>query len=287
VLSKSLLSTIEPVPLLFLQLLASCLLLLPVCHFLKRNLNFGRSLVPAILLGILNPGVSYTFSMLALERIPASVSSIFWATEPFVILLLAAVLLKERITVPIMAVIATGFAGAVLVTGAFSGEAGHLSDLTGAGLMATAIFLCAIYTVLSRKLTTEIDPLALVAVQQIAGLGWTAALLAFMSGMQSLHALGALPAREIAFAALTGLMYYAVAYWIYLTALKRVSAALAGASFNVIPVVAIVVAYAFLGEKLSLSQIGGVVLIFISGFMLVWLTSHSAETAPRRRGALR
>ena len=273
VLSKSLLSNIEPIPLLFVQLLASCLLLLPAIVMLKRRSTLSRALLPAALLGVVNPGIAYTFSMMALERIPASVASIFWTTEPFLILLLAALLVKERITLATTAVIAVGFAGAALVTGIFPQFTGISADPGGVGYMMIAVCLCAIYTVLSRKLTVEIDPLVLVAVQQLAGLAWATLLLAVVSSPWT--ALNAASAIEIMYAALTGILYYAIAYWLYLVALNRVSAALAGASFNVIPVVAIVVAYVFLGESLSSHQLAGVFLILLSGFMLVKLTSRA------------
>lgn len=120
----------------------------------------------------------------------------------------------------------------------------------------------------------EIDALVLVTIQQLAGLVWATLLLAFTSSGWGAPVFDGVSSLDTFYAAMTGILYYGVAYWLYLIALARVSTALAGASFNVIPVVAIAASYAFLGERLSASQLAGVALILVSGFMLVWLTSR-------------
>jgi drug/metabolite transporter (DMT)-like permease len=111
VLNKALLGSIPPVLLLLLQLLASAIFLWTACLLLKKSLPKGKVLLFAIVLGILNPGISYTFSMMGLERISASVTSLLWATEPFLILGLAWLILREPVTPKVVAVIAVGFIG--------------------------------------------------------------------------------------------------------------------------------------------------------------------------------
>ena len=54
---------------------------------------------------------------------------------------------------------------------------------------------------------------------------------------------------QLATAALSGLMYYAAAYWLYLAALRVVPAGVAGAYFNAIPVFGVGLAIVFLGEN--------------------------------------
>lgn len=272
VLSKSSLSTIAPVPLLFIQLLASCTLLLPLCLLLRRRPIFNGRLLRASLLGILNPGISYTFSMMALERIPASAASMFWAMEPLLILGLAAVVLGEKITKPAILVIFMGVVGALLVSGAFATGPDQPGDLLGSAYMATAVGLCAVYTVASRRFAVEMDPLVLVALQQVAGLIWTGLLMAALANDLPFSPSSQIPVSALLVAAVTGILYYGIAYWLYLGALAHVNAAFAGASFNIIPVVAIAVAYVFLGERLSGSQLVGATLILTSGLMLVWYT---------------
>ena len=283
VLNKALLSTIPPVLLLLVQLLASAIFLWVAVIWLKKALPTGRTLIAAIALGVLNPGISYTFSLMGLERISASVSSLLWATEPFLILGLAWLVLSETITRWILAIIAVGFVGVIFVSGLFSDQSTERADILGIGFLFVAVFLCAIYTVYSRKLGDAVDALSLVAVQQTAGLVWAAILFAVISGREMGTLVTAIPAKELLYAAISGLLYYAGAYWLYLSALNRVSAALAGGSFNIIPLVTISVAYVFLGERLQGAQIFGAVLILTSAGALFWKTRSSLS--PRQKAA--
>ncbi|MFN0191612.1 MAG: DMT family transporter [Aestuariivirga sp.] len=272
VLIKSLLLTIPPVPLLLIQLLASSIFLWIACLSLGKSLPSGKTLAAAIALGVLNPGISYTFSMLGLERISASVSSLLWATEPFLILGLAWLVLKEPITPRVLAVIACGFAGVLLVSELFAGQGTDGSDPIGIFFLFLAALMCAVYTVYSRKIGDAVDPLALVTIQQTAGCVWAALLFATTTRANVSQTLTTVPPAELGIAVLTGLMYYAAAYWLYLAALNRVSAALAGGSFNIIPIVTIAVAFVFLGERLTGLQLTGAALIIISAAALFWLS---------------
>lgn len=282
VLNKALLATITPAILLFVQLLASVAILWPVCLILRKALPRGKALWIAVALGILNPGISYTFSLLGLERISASVSSLLWATEPFLILLLAWVVLKEPITARVFGVIALGFGGVAIVSGLFSNRSDGASDVVGMVYLFIAVLLCAIYTVYSRKIGDDVDALALVTVQQTAGLAWATVLALLVTDEPLLEAFIQVPQSELFGAALSGLLYYAAAYWLYLSALGKVSAALAGGSFNVIPVVTIMVAFVFLGERLELVQALGAVLIVLSATGLFWLTRQPQRISPAR-----
>ncbi len=278
VLNKALLTTIPPVLLLFIQLLASAIALWAAVLWLRKTLPKGRTLFAAIALGVLNPGISYTFSLMGLERISASVSSLLWATEPFLILGLAWLLLREPITPKVVATIAVGFTGVVCVSGLLSDQSVGQTDILGIGFLFAAVLMCAVYTVFSRKLGDTVDPLSLVAVQQAAGLVWAAILFAATTGPDFTIVIAAVPPREFVYAAISGLLYFAAAYWLYLSALNRVSAALAGGSFNIIPLVTIAVAFVFLGERLTNVQAFGAALILMSACALFWLTGGSAAS---------
>ncbi|MBL9046059.1 MAG: DMT family transporter [Tabrizicola sp.] len=281
VLNKALLVTISPVLLLVIQLLASTVALLAAVFWVGIALPRGRVLMAAIALGVLNPGISYTFSLMGLDRISASVSSLLWATEPFLILGLAWLVLREPITLKVVATIAVGFVGVICVSGLLSDPASGETDLVGVGFLLLAVLMCAVYTVFSRKLGDTVDPLSLVAVQQAAGLVWAVLLLAWSSNSGIAASISAVPPVEFVYAAISGQLYFATAYWLYLSALGRVSAALAGGSFNIIPLVTIAVAFVFLGERLSGMQALGAALILLSASALFWLTSGAPD--PQRQ----
>ena len=77
----------------------------------------------------------------------------------------------------------------------------------------------------------------------------------------------------------SGLLYYAATYWLYLTALRFVPAGVAGAYFNVIPVFGVGFAVIFLRDR-RISQWLGALLIGLSVIGLVRLTpEHPAPKA--------
>lgn len=261
VLSKALLASIPAVTLLVLQLAPSAAALWIAFSFSRERVGSPRLMLPLILLGLLNPGISYTLSLMGLARISASVSTLLWAAEPLMILGLAAVFLREPVTPRLLAVMLAGMFGVSLVSDAWSGFQGNENDPAGILLLLGAVLSCAFYTVFSRRLSESLDPLFIVAVQQTAGLGWAVAL--------------------------SGLLYYAAAYWLYVAALRSVPAAVAGSYFNAIPVFGVTFAFIFLGERLSAVQWAGAAVILAAVFELVRLTRDSGHPgdAGRPRGA--
>lgn len=274
VINKALLASIPPVTLLFLQLAPSALALWALAAVSRARLPKYSLLAPILLLGLLNPGISYTLSLMGLARSSASISTLLWAAEPLMILGLAAVLLREPVTWKLTATMAAGMFGVALVANIGSGFAAAGTEPIGVLLLLLAVLCCAFYTVFSRKLSESADPVAIVALQQSAGLAWAAALLLAATPHGTVGDLPGLSLQLIAAAGLSGLMYYAAAYWLYIAALRSVPAAVAGAYFNVIPVFGVALAMVFLGERLSPVQWTGAFAILLSVLVLVRLTNR-------------
>lgn len=280
VLNKALLASIPPVTLLVLQLAPSALVLWVMVGVTGAKAARSSLLLPLILLGVLNPGISYTLGLMGLARTSASVSTLLWAAEPLMILGLAAVLLREPVTWRLLAVMLVGALGVVLVAEIVGGMGNASANLVGIMLLLGAVLCCAFYTVLSRKLGQEIDPVYTVAVQQAVGLAWAGALLFAGTPFGRPGDLPNIPLDVIAAAMASGLLYYAAAYWLYIAALRKVPAAVAGSYFNVIPVFGVGLAFIFLGETLSPVQWTGAATILISVFELVRLTRENDTERP-------
>ena len=62
----------------------------------------------------------------------------------------------------------------------------------------------------------------------------------------------------------SGVLYYALAYWFYLSALRDVPASLASASFYLVPVVGLAASYLVLGERLEPGQWAGVLVVTLA-----------------------
>ena len=239
-----------------------------------------RVLLSLALIGWLNPGLSYTLSMLGLTRTTASVTTLLWAAEPALIVAMAWVVLREAITARLLAATVTAACGVLLV----SGLVNKSDPMAGGGYVAALILggvlCCALYTVLSRRIASTIDPLFTVAVQQTVGLAWALAIWPLELQGGAIDHLRALSERSFLGGAITGLMYYAAAFWFYLNGLRSVTASTASIFLNLIPVFGIAAAYAYLGERLTGSQWVGALTIILAVFaLLMWRTPPKAHAA--------
>jgi drug/metabolite transporter (DMT)-like permease len=262
VISKGVLASVRPVDFLVAQLAPSVVVLWVIALSTGARLGSKRGSVPILLLGCLNPGLSYTFSILGLSRTTASVASLLWAAEPALIVAMAWFLLGERPGARLIVATASAALGMLLVIGLAS-DTSAAADGWGYCLVLAGVICCAIYTVLSRRLVTSADPLLIVTMQQSAGLGWVVVILCLMPAGPG-HSMAMLSLTEWVGATVSGLMYYAAAFWCYLIGLRSLSASVAGGSLNLIPVFAIGTAHVALGEHLDRTQWIGAITILLS-----------------------
>lgn len=277
ILSKTLLSSFPPVTILVFQL-APSVAALWLAVILSRSEVPSARLLPAIgLLGLLNPGWAYTFSMFGLAETSASVTTLLWAFEPILILGLAWAFLRERIDRQLVGLVALATCGVLLVSGVMSGASSATVNL-GMALILAGVLCCAIYTILARNLIA--DPLFTVAVQQSVALGWMLAIWPFELRSVDPPSFAAVAFRDIATIILSGLLYYALAYWLYLRALRSMPASVAGSFFNLIPVFGVMGSLVFLGESLSPLQWLGAALIVGAAMAVLRREPDAPEAEP-------
>lgn len=266
ILSKTLLSSFSPVTILVFQLAPSVVALWLAVVATKAPVPPRRLLLPIALLGLLNPGWAYTFSMFGLATTSASVTTLLWAFEPILILGFAWLFLKEPIDRQLAILVAVATAGVLLVSGLLAGDSAIAVDI-GSILILAGVLCCAIYTILARGIDT--DPLFTVALQQTVAFGWMLAIWPIELQSTRVTSLGTIPISDIGLIILSGLLYYAAAYWLYLQALRTMPASIAGSFFNLIPVFGIVGSFIFLGERLSPLQWCGAVMIIAAAMIVL------------------
>lgn len=267
VVSKAALDEIPAVSLLTIQLAASLVVLVLL---MRREGIPLRGRAPALLgrLGLLNPGLAYALGLLGLMTITASVSVLLWAIEPLMILLLAGAFLRERVTPTLVGLSLAALAGIVLIVYEPTSMGGQI---LGVVLTLAGIACCAAYTVVTRRFLPDAPETSqVVLTQQAYGL-----LLALVLAVGVLASGGdLLPTGLTPFglssAVLSGALYYAGAYWLYLGALRRVPASLAASSFYLIPIVGVTAGALLLGERLGPSQWVGaaMVLAAVAGILI-------------------
>ncbi len=273
VLSKQVLDRgVAPLTLLALELTASVLLLLLATWVMRVRVDSSPAMAKLAVLGILNPGLAYALGLLGLVSITASMSVLLWATEPILIMLLAVLVLRERIAPATAVAVAAAMVGVVLVIY----RPGASGDAVGVALTVSAVAACALYAVLTRRLLLDDSSLAVVVVQQVAALCFAVV----VAGVATATGAADLGVPEDlttwALAAASGMVYYGFAFWFFVGGLRGVPASVAGSFLPLIPVFGLAAAY-LLGDRFIDRQWAGAALVILAAAAAaVWHLSRSS-----------
>jgi drug/metabolite transporter (DMT)-like permease len=258
VATRAAVTHLAPLPLLLIRMSAASLVLLPWAWPVFRRLrprSAGR-LVAAGLLGL----VGYTLPVTAgLRWLPAASAGLLLATEPVWVMLLGRLFFGERGGARAWLGSAAAIAGVAVLAGpgAVSGVGGGYRALAGTGLVLLGTLSFAAYTVVLRPLSAELGAVPATAAATVAGsVPYLAA--AGTLPAAGLGHLGAAVWLELAFLAL-GCTAAGLLLWSFATLagdITRVSQLL-----YLEPVVSVLGAAAFLGERVTLVMTGAGALI--------------------------
>lgn len=278
VVSKQVVDDVAPLTLLPMQLAVSCVFLLAITVARREPFGWTPPMRRLAALGVLNPGLAYALGLVGLTTITASMYVLLWATEPVVILLLAALVLREHIPTALAASIAVAVLGVLLVVYQ-PGAAGNGAGIT---LTLVSVGFCAAYTVLTRRLLLDDSSLTVVLAQQAAALGFAIVLATAVDVVGGTGwELTGLSAAAWLGAGLSGVLYYGLGFWFFLTGLRLVPASYAGAFLPLIPVFGLAGGY-LVGERLELRQWVGAVVIVVATAAIALQQRPSAAAAPVR-----
>src|SRR5262249_31169094 len=136
------------------------------CLLVARGRPFlPRSWPVFAVLGVLEPGLSFGLFDFGLSRTGAADGALLIASQALFGVLLARLLLGERVSAPTRAALAAGFAGSALVGLA---ETGHGTSLVGDLLVLAASVAAAGSGVGLRRMSAEADNLAATTTQLVA-----------------------------------------------------------------------------------------------------------------------
>ena len=264
----------DPIALTWFRWLLAALPLLLLAQLIERPrwravlAEWPRLLLLAVL------GVAgYTlFLYSALEFTTPLSASLINAANPAVMVLLAALLLRERIGVAAAAGLVLGLVGVLLVL--TDGRIASILSTTpneGDLLMVGAIVVWSLYTIAGRSLAAP--PIAATGVQA----AMTAVLLAPVALLTGAH----WPAQASTVEALLfiALLPSVGAYALWNLAAKHVPAGRAGLSLNLITVFTVIISVA-LGARLTMPEIAGGLLVF-AGVALGSLQPRRQRTTDR------
>jgi drug/metabolite transporter (DMT)-like permease len=269
VATKGQLADVPPMPMLLIQLAASVTFLWTAVLVTRTQVRLDRGALRASLSGLLEPGLAHTFGTAGLALTTASSTTLIAATEAPTTVLLAWLFLRERIgpKTLLVALVAGAGVGLVILPD-LDGLGG--GSLAGDGLVGVATLLAAVYVIVSRRLIAGMAALPLVVLQQTVGLLWSALalLVAVAFGWVPLG-LTALTARTVALAALTGVVQYGIAFWLWLIGLRHLPASRATLFLSLIPVFGVAGGALLLGERLGPSQWIGAAVVLLAVQALV------------------
>jgi probable blue pigment (indigoidine) exporter len=272
-ISKRAVNEIPPLTLLPVQLAVSVGVLLLVTALQRQPVRWSPQLRRLAALGVLNPGVAYALSLFGLAHITASLSVLLWAVEPLLILLLARWLLHDPITRPAALAMICAVGGVLLVVAQGGAGGGAL----GVALTLAGVAACAAYTVICRRLLADDAALPVVVVQQGCALVFAVGLFAAVTFAGQAPVLGHVSGWAWVSAVASGALYYAAAFWLYLSGLRQVTASIAGIYLTLIPVFGVTAGHLLLSEHLGPRQWLGTGVVIASVAALTVLSARPAR----------
>jgi len=266
-LTKIALSEIAATTLLIIQLSASVLFLATACYVQNRKLPFSRSSLKQGIAGIFEPGLAYMIGIFGVKMTTASNATLIGASEVILTILFAAVFLGEQLTRMKLLLAGISFSGVALLMLKDVQGASH-SSVIGDLLVLLGTIFAVCYVLLSKKQIGTAKPLQLVASQQLVGLIVTVLCFGVLSVISSSYEISAvgISAQFWLLAVVSGLMHYALAFLLYLTALQNVPASQAAFYVALIPVFGVASAVFMIGEQPSFAQGLGAVLVIGSSY---------------------
>jgi drug/metabolite transporter (DMT)-like permease len=276
VMSKAALAAVSPVLLLVLQLGASVAILWSIVWVCRIPLVNVSQISRFAWLGLLEPGLAYLLGLIGLTDMNAGVATLIQSTEAIMIVIVSAILLRQRPTGRFLWLSILALFGLLAALG--------LSDRngpTGNGAFGSVLMICgtataAIYVVLSSRIAMECNAIVIVAWQQSMALILALLALPFESlyGPQGLAppATGELWLTVI----LSGIIQYALAFSLYMWALKSIAANTAGCFLNLTPVFGLVGGSIFLRESFSILQVAGALTTIASVIAISRNEQHSS-----------
>lgn len=214
-------------------------------------------------------------------RLPSGIAGALSGSIPLFSALAALVFLRsEPLTRKRLAGVVAGFAGVLLIARPWAAEGG--ADLAGVGFMTVGALSVGLSFVYARRFLSPLGiPAAALTTYQVGLAGLTLLLLVDLDGIT---ALAGDSRAAIGTAVGLGLLGTGVAYVLYYQIIEQLGAVTASGATYIPPAVSLLIGWLLLGERISLLDAGGLV-VLLTGVLLLRGASKRQLRAKAARSA--
>jgi drug/metabolite transporter (DMT)-like permease len=262
----------SPAALNFWSLLCAAVLLLPFLLFGSRNAPASRprldprAALDFVLLGIfgiLPPSLMLSWGI---SRSTASNAAIIQLTIPVLMVLLAMILLGERVTSLRIASLVIALAGTVLTSRSdLTGDVVSTRMLAGNIVVFLSGFGSAFYNTYSKRVLNRFGELRVLVYTYVVACSACAVVSLF--GATPFYSVRGYPASVWLSIAVLGTLTWGIAMALWMWVLKRLEAVQVSVSIYLLSIFGVVLSAIALGERLRLPQIAGGIMVFAATFL--------------------
>lgn len=244
---------------------------LPVLNWPQFKYLFLQTLFGVVLFRV--------FFLYGLYWSSASMAGILIALTPVVIALLSIVMLREKVGVVVSTGIGLCVVGVALCQSSEIMMSNNWQALIGIGLVLLAVVCEALFTVLRKKLTHQ----ALNPVTSNVYLCVIGAVLFLPLGLYDLRSfdLSSVQASDWLLIVYTAVFVNIISFVLWFRGVDKVDATTAGVFTVVMPVTALILSSALLGEVITVPMIGGIMVV-IAGLIFVITPVQTLQSAANR-----
>lgn len=198
----------------------------------------------------------------------AAAASLISTLEPVMVIVLSVIILKERLSVPMLIGILISLAGVLLIVS--NGDLSifskmEISELKGNVLLSLSMLFYGFYTVFSKTIVSRSEPLRAVTIACITG---TVFLLASALSMEKMPDFGAYSAKT--YAALFYMAFFPTCLALFLCnkLLVEIEASKMSIVLFLMPIYGVILGIIFLGESVSGIAIGGGCITLLGTYLM-------------------
>ncbi len=265
-LVKAAFATLPPLAFNALRYVLAALLLSAAARVIEPRPSGAARPSSLVVLGLIGHAGYQYFFITGLSRTTAGNSSLILATVPLMVAVVGVALGVERPTARVWLGLLIAFAGLAVLVRASGGASFRSTTILGDALTLASALCWAVYTVLGRPwLARGMSPLRLTVVTLRFGL-----LPIVLAGVPQLTRVdwGSVGVATWAALAFSATFAIVIAYVVWYASVGVVGGARTAAISNLVPVVTLAAAWGWLGETLSVLQIGGAAAVLLG----VWFS---------------